>query len=271
LSASNSDAHAKIPHVGAGYRTAAFIAEERPSVSELDKIRERYARRTAVYEPWDASVYMSRQELERRLMSMLKCQGMLPPDSRRLLDMGCGTGSHLLFFVRLGFLPERLVGVDLLEERTTRAKRNLPGAITLLTADAASVDLPEQSFDIVFQSMMFSSVLDADLQRALAERMWSLVCPGGGVLWYDFIWNNPRNNDVRGVSLRRVRELFPDAQLSVDRVTLAPPMARVVARIHPMLYSGFNLIPCLRTHILCWLGKPAGRDAKISKGSIDVR
>lgn len=224
-------------------------------MSELEQIRERYARRTAVYEPWDAWVYMIRQELERRLMWTLKRRGMLPPDGRRLLDMGCGAGSHLSFFIRLGFLPERLVGVELLEERTAVAKRSLPSAVTLLTADAASVDLPQQSFDIVFQSMMFSSVLDADMQRALADRMWSLVRPGGGVLWYDFTWNNPRNNDVRGVPLRRVRELFPHAQLSVNRVTLAPPLARVVARIHPALYSALNLTPLLRTHILCWLGK----------------
>jgi ubiquinone/menaquinone biosynthesis C-methylase UbiE len=211
---------------------------------------------------------MTRQELERRLMSMLRRWGMLPAHRRRLLDIGCGTGSHLLFFVRLGFLPERLVGVDLLEDRITRAKRTLPSAITLLTADAANVELPQRSFDIVFQSMMFSSVLDADLQRALAERMWSLVCPGGGVLWYDFTWNNPRNDDVRGVPLRRVRELFPQAQLSMDRVTLAPPLARVVARIHPMFYSGLNLIPFLRTHILCWLSKPAGRDSQIIQGRV---
>jgi SAM-dependent methyltransferase len=201
---------------------------------------------------------MTRQEFERCLMSMLKRQGVLPPENRCLLDMGCGVGSHLLFFIRLGFLPERLVGVDLLEERTSRAQRNLPCATTLLTADAASVELARQSFDVVFQSMMFSSVLDADLQRRLAERMWSLVRPGGGVLWYDFTWNNPRNNDVRGIPLHRVRELFPEARLTVERVTLAPPLARVVAGVHPMLYSAINLIPFLRTHVLCWLGKPAG-------------
>ena len=39
--------------------------------------------------------------------------------------------------------------------------------------------------------------------------MWRWVRPGGGVLWYDFTFDNPRNPDVRGVPLARVRELFP--------------------------------------------------------------
>ena len=29
--------------------------------------------------------------------------------------------------------------------------------------------------------------------------MWAAVKPGGGVLWYDFTVDNPRNADVRGV------------------------------------------------------------------------
>ena len=30
------------------------------------------------------------------------------------------------------------------------------------------------------------------------------LAPGGGVLWYDFTVNNPRNPDVRGVPMKRV-------------------------------------------------------------------
>ena len=81
------------------------------------------------------------------------------------------------------------------------------------------------------------------------------VKPGGGVLWYDFTFDNPRNPDVRGVPLSRVRTLFPHATLRVRRVTLAPPLARAVTRVHPALYGWFNALPWLRTHVLCWLAK----------------
>jgi len=86
--------------------------------------------------------------------------------------------------------------------------------------------------------------------------MWQWVRPGGGVLWYDFTFNNPSNPDVRGVQLKRVRELFPQGRISVRRVTLAPPISRRVVRIHPTMYAVFNALPLLRTHILCFIQKP---------------
>ena len=86
--------------------------------------------------------------------------------------------------------------------------------------------------------------------------MWSWLRPGGAVLWYDFTYNNPRNPDVRGVPLRRVQALFPQAHITARRVTLAPPLARAVVRVHPALYGLFNSLPWLRTHILCWIEKP---------------
>jgi hypothetical protein len=77
------------------------------------------------------------------------------------------------------------------------------------------------------------------------------------VLWYDFTVNNPGNPDVRGVPVSRIRELFPHGHLSTRRLTLAPPIARCVCRVHPMLYSWFNTVPLLRTHVLAWIEKPA--------------
>jgi hypothetical protein len=81
--------------------------------------------------------------------------------------------------------------------------------------------------------------------------------PGGGVLWYDFTVDNPRNPDVRGMPPARIRALFPEARLESRRVTLAPPLARAVCRLHPGLYTLCNALPPLRTHLLCWLGKSA--------------
>ena len=86
--------------------------------------------------------------------------------------------------------------------------------------------------------------------------MWAWVRPGGAVLWYDFTVNNPRNPDVRGVPLARVAQLFPQARIDARRVTLAPPLARVLCRVHPALYGLFNTLPFLRTHVLAWVGKP---------------
>jgi ubiquinone/menaquinone biosynthesis C-methylase UbiE len=133
----------------------------------------------------------------------------------------------------------------------------LPAAVSLHAGDALAMPVASASQDIVFVSTVFSSLLDETFQQRLAQAMWGWVKPGGGVLWYDFTVNNPRNADVRGVPLRRVRQLFPQGVVQARRITLAPPIARRVTRLHPALYTAFNLLPALRTHVLVWLGKPA--------------
>ena len=67
---------------------------------------------------------------------------------------------------------------------------------------------------------------------------------------------HPRNADVRAVPPRRIRALFPQATIKHRCVTLAPPIARAVCRVHTGLYTVFNALPPLRAHVLCWLGKP---------------
>jgi hypothetical protein len=122
--------------------------------------------------------------------------------------------------------------------------------------DACLAPVDAGSQDLVLQSTVFSSLLDDAFQQQLADAMWSWLRPGGAVLWYDFTINNPRNRDVRGVPLARLRQLFPQGRVLAERVTLAPPLARLVCRWHPALYRVFNALPLLRTHVLAWVGKP---------------
>lgn len=126
----------------------------------------------------------------------------------------------------------------------------------IVEGDACALDFPDNHFDVVYQSVVFSSILNDNFQQKLAEEMWRMLKSGGGILWYDFTYDNPANSDVRGVSLSRVHELFPQAEITSCRVTLAPPISRFVTKIHPALYHVFNIFPCLRTHVLCWIEKP---------------
>lgn len=224
-------------------------------------VRDRYARRnnatiSSRYDPLNPAVYMGQQEKQRALIRWIKYAGLAPLNNKKLLEVGCGTGGNLLDFMKLGFSPGNLVGNELLDERCASARLNLPQAIQIMPGDACALELAPQSFEVVFQSTVFTSILDNAFQSKLAAKMWQLVSKGGGVLWYDFVYNNPQNPDVRGVPLRRVQELFPEGQMTVWRVTLAPPISRRVARIHPGLYALFNLFPLLRTHVLCWIRKP---------------
>ena len=226
--------------------------------AEAQAVAQRYARRGPPnrYHPFNPDVMLTLQERERAMIALLRAAGIGSLAGRNVFEVGCGTGSNLLGFLRLGCEPGRLAGIELLAERHAAARRLLPDACQLFLGDAAQAPVAPGSQDIVFQGTVFSSLLDDAYQQRLADAMWRWTRPGGGVLWYDFTVNNPRNADVRGVPLRRVRELFPQGRFDVCRVTLAPPLARAVTRLHPSLYTAFNLLPFLRTHVLAWIGKP---------------
>ena len=236
------------------------MSDERRA-DETRAVVERYARRQALgladrYSLLRPEVWQGVQERQRAMLKLFVRLGFSDLSRLRLLEVGSGAGGNLLELLRLGFAPENLAGAELLPERLARARQVLPEALTLWGGDASALAIAPASRDIVFQSTVFSSLLDDGFQQHLAAAMWRWVAPGGGVLWYDFVYNNPRNPDVRGVPLARIRQLFPQARVVSQRITLAPPIARALCRLHPGLYPVFNALPLLRTHVLVWLEKP---------------
>jgi SAM-dependent methyltransferase len=231
-----------------------------PLRQELQQVARRYARRASVlpadrYSLLRPEVWQMLHERQRAI-----CQGLAArpwhPAALHLTEVGCGAGGNLLDFLRLGCRPEHLTGCELLPERLAQARELLPPAVRLEAGDASAVAIAPGSQDIVLQATVFSSLLDDAVQQRLADAMWHWLKPGGAVLWYDFTVNNPRNPDVRGVPLARVRQLFPQAVAwDARRLTLAPPLARRLCALHPSLYTVFNAVPWLRTHRLIWIQK----------------
>jgi SAM-dependent methyltransferase len=225
-------------------------------MSELDDIAARYARRPANdrYSLLRPEVWQMLHERQRALLQVLAKRPGSVADWR-LTEVGCGAGGNLLELLRIGLLPAHLSGIELLPERYAAARGLLPDGVALTLGNAAEAAIAAGSQDLLLQSTVFSSILSDEVQQAVAAAMWRWLKPGGALLWYDFIVDNPRNPDVRGVPIRRVRELFPDARIKWQRLTLAPPLARIVCRAHPSAYSLFNSIPWLRTHVLAVIEK----------------
>ena len=227
-------------------------------------IHDQYARRTPQqlqrYSLLRPEVWRAWQERQRTMLRLFADLGWSDFSQRRVVEVGCGAGGNLLELLRMGFMPRNLKGIELLPGRHEHACEVLPSSLRLILGDALSDEaerlIPPASQDIVMQFTVFSSVLDDMGRLQLADAMWRWVRPGGGVLWYDFVVNNPFNDDVRGVPVDEIRRLFPQAVLHVKPITLAPPVARWVCRKAPWLYPVVERLPGLRTHVLVWAQKP---------------
>lgn len=237
-------------------------SESAPLSAEAQVVARRYGERDARVNParyslLDPAALAMHQERLAAIVHLLRRQRWADLSEARIVEPGCGSGGNLLDFIRLGARPAHLRGIELMPERLAQARERLPAQVGLLEGDACDVPVASDSVDIVAQFTVFSSLLDQAYQQRLARAMWSWLKPGGAVLWYDFVINNPLNPDVRGVPLARVRALFPLAQVgAVHKLTLAPPLARAACALSPQLYAWLNVLPWLRTHRLIWLRKP---------------
>lgn len=191
----------------------------------------------------------------RACIRMLHNAGMFPLDEMRVADIGCGSGSWLLEFLQWGADPRDVAGIDLMPERLERARRKLPLA-DLRQGNAAALPWESESFDLVSQFVVFTSILEGGLKKAVATEMLRVLKPGGAILWVDFRVNNPRNASVRGIQKKEVRELFPDCNVTLEPVLLAPPLTRFLAPRAWVVAEMLNALPLLRTHYAGLIRKP---------------
>ena len=226
----------------------------------LERIREVYRQRMRRRDQADArnpdrNARTDRIKAEgyRRLLDR---NGLLPLNSRDILDVGCQWGTWLAQCRQeWGQQGGRLCGIELMEEWVARG-RELCDFLDLRCGSADRLPWVDDSFDIVHQAMLLSSVLDPKLRQAIAAEMQRMVRPGGYVLWYDFFWN-PINPDTVGMTLGRVRALFPDWLLIARaRVTLAPPLSRIIERIWGRGVDLLSRISILNAYYLILLRKP---------------
>lgn len=228
----------------------------------LEKIERAYEKRERIpkerYSFFNPSVFIPWQERERVFLHFLNKNYFKKKDISELslLEVGCGTGANILQFIRYGFTPEKITANELLPERVKTARMILPSSVTIVLGDASQVPFENAPFDLILVSTVFSSILDHDFRKKLALRIWDLLSIDGAVLWYDFIYNNPRNPDVEGISVRELKALFSNSYITYKKVTLAPPISRFILSVAPWnwIYSCFNL-PFLRTHIVAWIQK----------------
>lgn len=198
------------------------------------------------YRTWHPGNLLMSFEHKRVWVELLRQAGMLPLTGARVLDVGCGEGKLLFAFHNYGASFDHLVGIDVIEENIASGRKLAPG-LDLRVGDGARMEFDDDTFDLVVTSMAFSSMPTDEMREATAREMRRVLAPGGAILWYDF-FVNPRNEHVTPMSRSRIAELFPGCRITTRRVTLAPPIARLVAPRSWTLAEILRAMPFLRTH-----------------------
>jgi SAM-dependent methyltransferase len=222
------------------------------------RIRSTYAHRDSSGKPslyaWHRQeVLLNQYRFRAVAASLLKGCGFMDLSHTEVLDVGCGSGGWLRTLMEWGAHPERLHGIDLLQDRIDKAK-SLGGRIDYQIASGYEIPFPDASMDLVSAHTVFSSILDGSHRKALSEEMIRILRPEGKILIYDYRISDPRNPDTVGICKSEIRRLFPSFKLEIRSLTLAPPILRKIASVSPLLTHALEiLIPFLRTHAIYFL------------------
>jgi ubiquinone/menaquinone biosynthesis C-methylase UbiE len=223
------------------------------SAAEEARIRAAYAKREqedARYSWFNRAYQFMAQQRERRVLAVLDRFGLAALKSKTILEVGCGTGQWLRDSIKWGARPENITGIDLLLDRAKRARELCPPAVGIQCASAAQLPFCSEKFDLVLQATVFTSILDEELKYQVAAEMLRVVKFDGLILWYDYHVSNPWNKDVRGVKRRQIYQLFPSCRIDLERITLLPPLARILAPYSYLSCYFLEKVPLLCTHYL---------------------
>src|SRR5262245_22428876 len=144
------------------------------SQSEAARIRTAYAKRQkgdARYSYFNMGHLFIMQEREQRLLTLLKHNNLAPLHTKKILEVGCGMGYWLREFIKWGARPENITGVDLLVDRVAEARYLCAEAVKIMYGNAVELAFPDATFDLVVQSTVFTSVLDAVMKQQMASEM----------------------------------------------------------------------------------------------------
>jgi ubiquinone/menaquinone biosynthesis C-methylase UbiE len=185
------------------------------------------------------------------LLALLRRRGIETLAGRRILELGCGSGSLLRSLISYGATAGQLIGIDP-DFRRLRRARNASGT-SVAVADGALLPYRKETFDLVFVFTALSSMKDVEVRRHAAHEALRVLRPGGLAIVYDF-WTNPFNSSVRPVSSAELHHIFEPHAVEIERVTLAPPLVRVLGG-RESLCRTLERIPFLHTHMLAAVTK----------------
>jgi SAM-dependent methyltransferase len=161
------------------------------------------------------------------------------PPTGKVLDVGCGNGGSILPFLKLGFIPSNLTGIDVIRERIWEASKRLP-KVNFIQINASKMPFRKELFDIVTESTIFTQMTDDVLARQIADEMLRVVKKRGYIILVDWRYSKPWDKAYKGLPSKRIKKLFSVGTSVKIRIVckgaLIPPIGRFLSRRLPSMY-----------------------------------
>ena len=221
---------------------------------DIERLRTEYGRReksripSGRYTMYDAAHLFAVQNRQRAMVRLFKQAGVEQLRQAQILDIGCGRGGDLLSLLQYGAVSHHLYGTDLLYSRLKDGQIQSP-YLSFTVSDAQNLPYMAGTFDFVLQNTVFTSILDEQIKENIAREMVRVVKPGGVIVWYDF-WVNPVNKQTKGIHSEEIRQLFPNSKFYFQRITLAPPLTRLLIPFSWLLCQLLERVKLFNTHLL---------------------
>ncbi len=147
-----------------------------------------------------------------------------------VLDAGCGTGEHALFFAARGL---RVIGIDFVDEAVRRARskaveRGL--SAEFLIKDATALEAWGERFASAIDFGLFHCLSDDD-QRRYVRGLAHVIAPGGRLFLVCFSDEEQGTEGPRRVSRRELKHAFAEGwefeSIRPTRIETAPEFTDV--------------------------------------------
>jgi ubiquinone/menaquinone biosynthesis C-methylase UbiE len=187
-------------------------------------------------------------ELKNQIIKMLK-EKKIEINNKKILDVGCASGNKVTMLIQIGFEESNIYGIDIREESVNKALMNFPSS-HFSTMDARRLLYPDDEFDFVNISTLYSSINSEKNRQKVTEELLRVLKSDGHIIYYDLRYYSPFNPNVRPMKTLNIEKLFYGLDLQKKRITLLPPLARRLGIFTNILYPILSKISFLNSHYL---------------------
>jgi len=209
-----------------------------------------------IHSPLGISSYYQ-HALKKHLLFLFREMGLTSLSGLKILDIGIGKGSNIPDFYKFGIDAKHLYGLDILVERLKYLRR-LYTDLYLINSDAVQAPIKSKSFDLVFQFVVFSSILDNSVCKAVSSEMLRVLKDDGIIVWYDSYGGKKMSEHTRSYSEKDIKNFFPECSMEFKRIIPHSQLSFRLAKYeHGWLALDIieNIFPFLNCMQLCVIRK----------------